>query len=199
MKRALPAVPLVLFLFVYACVPSPSILITDEMGTAVALTQTAMAWTPTFTPTPSRFDSLLFVNTLKYSLPEDIHLKNAQELENTIGARYEIADARIVPENNYPSRILEVQISCFCNARSKDCCSPERAFAIFMRRMEYHQHNNTNGSLLGMVPGTVLKVKVYCLDHANRVGIMASNWSDVVEYLNGTINATQFGNRTWPE
>lgn len=196
MKRALPIIPLVLFIFLNACTPSAPP-IPHSIGTAVALTQTAMAWTPTFTPTPSNFDSLLFLYTLKSPLPEDIYLKNAQELENAMGARYDIADARIVQENNFLDRILEVEVTCFCNAPSNHCCSPERAFAIVMRRMEYHNYNN--GSLLRLVPGTVSKMKVYCVDHANRVGILVSNWSDVVEYLNGKINATQFGNRTRPE
>lgn len=194
MKRALPIIPFVLFVFLNACVPSSVPFVSPEIGTAVALTQTAIAWTETAVPPTSRFDSLSIINALNASLPEDTYLRNVQELENAMGARYDIVDARIVQENNLPDRIFEVEVSCFCNARTNNCCSPERTFAIVMRRMEYFRD-----SILWIIPDTVVELNVYCMDHDNRHGIISASWVDVEDYLYGRINGKQFGNRVWPE
>jgi hypothetical protein len=190
MKRALPIVPLVFFfLFVNACGIPP-----DQLPNILNQTLIATSWTPTFTPTASRFNSLLFVNTLSTPLPEDYELKNAQELEYEIGAEYDIVDAELMHENNLPNQVLEVRVNCFCHADSRDCCSPERTFVIVMRRMEEFRD-----SILWMVPDTVAELRVYCMDHDNRVGTLEADWADVLNYLSGRISAKQFGIRVRSE
>lgn len=192
MKRALPAVPLVLFIILNAC--SNGSAIPTVYRIALEQTFTAESWTPIPTSTASWFNSLSVVNTLNASLPEDSFLRNAQDLEYEIGARYDIVDARLMSENNLPNRIFEVEVNCFCNARSRNCCSPERTFAIVMRRMEYYRD-----SILWMIPGTVAELRVYCMDHDDQVGILSADWSHVLDYLHGRIGAKQFGNRVRSE
>jgi len=183
MRRYLIVVPVVLFVFLSAC--------GNEGLTEPQLIQTltARAWTPTITLTPPVRNGLNIVNLLNSPLPEDGTLKKMYELEETIGARYQVVDA-IFTENN---TVFRVNVFCQCATKAR-CCSPERIFVILMRKMDFYRDR-----ILVEVPGTVREINVHCMDHGSQLGVMAASWPDVREFLYGNLNGYQFGSRVWQE
>ena len=183
MKRALPVIPLVLFfLFVNACGIPP-----DQLPNIINQTLIATSWTPTMSPT-AYYISPEIVKLLNSTLPEDGMLQKVNELEATIGAKYQVVDVKYRVEKN-GNAVLEVIVHCHC-AANVECCSPERMFAKIMRSMEVYRD-----SVMFYIAMPINEMNVYCLDHGEQLAIMVVSWSDIREYLYGSMTGYQFGSR----
>ncbi len=188
MKRSLFIIPFILLLLLNACATATGV-VSVPIGTAVGQTQTAMMWTPTITPT-STLDpkESVIVDLLNARLPEDSMLERIEQLENTIGARYLVADVKFTGENGV-AEVFEVYVHCEC-ATTTECCNSERMFAVTMREMEVYATG-----ILGHVPGTVRYMSVVCHDRGEQFAVLSALWPDVKSYLSGEINGLQFGSR----
>lgn len=182
MKRVLFVFPIVLFILLNACAGDVTV-IAPPVGTAVAETQTASIWTPTISPTPDPNESKI-VEWL------NAELSNADSLEQTIDARYQVVDVSF-PAINGLASVIRVDVRCEC-AMNGQCCMPERMFVVtigsFKKRAD---------KILEQVPGTVNELKVVCYDHVTQVGVMSASWMDVKSYFLEQLNGYQLGSRVY--
>jgi hypothetical protein len=151
------------------------------MGTAVAETQTAMVWTPTISPTPDPNESKI-VEWL------NAELLNADPLEQTLDAKYQVLDASF-PMGNGFSPVFRIDLRCEC-ATNMRCCLPERMFVVTITAMKRRAEK-----VMEQVPGNTLELQVVCYDHGTYLGVMGAWWVDVKGYLGDQINGFQLGSR----
>jgi len=182
MKRLLPFIP-VIFLFLFNSCTGADSGIPEDVGTAVANTQTAVMWTPTLTPTldPNEPKILEWLNA---GLPSD-------ELEVTLDTKYQVVDVTFPFVPGSSSNVFRVDIRCQC-AIGNQCCVPERMFVVTMWAMKARADK-----IIEQVPGSTSQVKVICFDHVVLIGVMAASWADVRGYLREDINGYQLGSRTY--
>lgn len=184
MKRALPAVPLVLFILLNACLSVP------DISGSVQGTLTALVWTPTITPAPTSMAiGQHFVYLLNLPLSGDFFSTRLDQLENTIGASYQVLDVGF-PRRADGSLVFQVNFRCICGEENIPCCRSERMFVILMKRMYVYR----NDFIVDM-PADVKEMKVVCYDHLASFEEMTANWEDVKYFLNETIDGHQFGSR----
>jgi hypothetical protein len=181
MKRFLPAIPLFLLLLFNACGNHP-VDISPAQGTAVGQTQTAAAWTATISPTP-------VPNTSRIVEWLNAELLNADALEQTLVAKYQVLDVSFPVASNGLLAIMRVDIRCEC-ATYGQCCNPEQMFVMMIASMKKH-----GDKIIEQVPGTVSEMRMVCYDHMTQFAVMAASWSDVKGYLSDQINGYQFGSR----
>jgi hypothetical protein len=183
MKRFLPAIPLILLILLNACGNDPGGIPPAE-GTAVGQTQTASVWTPTISPTPDPNESKI-VDWL------NAELSDADPLEKTLVANYQVQDVLFPHAPNDSSIVFRVDIRCQC-ATNTQCCIPERMFVITILAMKKRADK-----IMEQVPGSVSEVKVVCFDSGLRIAVMAVLWPDVKGYLLDQINGYQLGSRVY--
>lgn len=180
MKRSLIVVPVILLLLLNACIDGyPPI--TNEIGTAVAQTQTATMVTPTNTPTAKPKESKI-VDWMNEEL-----LKT-DALERSLDATYYVGDVSFWASNGV-SIIMRVDVHCECSTNN-GCCHPERTLIKAIESMRQQKDK-----IFNEVPGTVSELHIYCYDHLAQYGIMGASWSDVRNYLDNNINGYQFASR----
>jgi hypothetical protein len=182
LKRVLFFVPVFLFILLNACAGNVSA-VAPPVGTAVGETQTASVWTPTISPTPDPNESRI-VEWLNEEL------SNADALEQTLDARYQVVDVSFPAVNGLAS-VIRLDVRCEC-AMNGQCCMPERMFVVtigsFKKRAD---------QILEQVPGTVNELKVVCYDHVTQVGVMSASWMDVRSYFLEQLNGYQLGSRVY--
>lgn len=183
MKRVLPGVTFIFLLLFTACGERAGE-VSPSLGTAVAETQTAAAWTPTFIPTvdPYEPDILSWMNA---GLPSD-------GLEVTLDARYTALDAGFPYFPNSTSRIFSLKVRCEC-AINQNCCVPERMFVVTMWAMKAYADK-----IVPQVPENAVRVDVVCFNHLVQIGVQSASWADVKAYLLDEINGSMLGLRVTP-
>lgn len=181
MKRLLPILPFFVLLLLNACGNYP-VGVSPSEGTAVGKTQTAVAWTPTISPTPVPNESKI-IEWL------NAELSSADALEQTLVAKYQVVDVSFPMESNGVRATILVNVRCEC-ATYGQCCNPEQMFVVIIQSMKQRQEK-----IIGEIPLTVNKMKVVCYDHMTQFAIMSASWSDVKNYLQDHINGYQLGSR----
>lgn len=183
MKRFLLLIPIFLLMLLNAC-GNTTANISPAEGTAVGQTQTAVAWTPTTSPTPDPNEAKIveWLNT---------ELSSADPLEQTLDAKYQVVDASFPTAPNGLSTVFRVDVRCECVTNTQ-CCIPERTFVVIIGAMK-----NRADKIIEQVPGTVNEVKVVCNDHMTQLGVMSAWWSDLKGYLLDQINGYQLGSRVF--
>jgi len=182
MKRVLFVVPIVLLILLNACIGDVTA-IAPPVGTAVGETQTASVWTPTISPTPDPNESKI-VEWL------NAELSNADALEQTLDARYQVVDVSFPVVNGLAS-VIRMDVRCEC-ATNGQCCTPERTFVVTVGSLKKRSEK-----ILEQVPGTVNELRVVCYDHLTQVGVMSASWMDVKSYLLEQLNGYQLGSRVY--
>jgi hypothetical protein len=169
MKRLLPLIPIFLLFLVNSCTPSMSI---EEMGTAVALSQTAESWTltPTQTSNPALSDMRSWITA---------DLSNASPLGWIMDAQYYVNDVTIQNVPRKPDLIARVDVDCVC-MNNTDCCIPERVFVLIVESMR----RNKDKVPFQMFSG-ISDFVVVCYDNPTKkqVGAMSASWQHVQGYL----------------
>ena len=182
MKRVLFVVPIILLVILNACATDVSA-VAPPVGTAVGETQTAAVWTPTISPTPDPNESKI-VEWL------NAELSNADALEQTVDAKYQVVDVSF-PAVNGTATTIRVDVRCEC-ARNGQCCIPERTFVVTVASLKKRADK-----ILEQVPGTVSELQVVCYDHLTEVGAISVSWADARGYLLEQINGYQLGSRVY--
>jgi hypothetical protein len=181
MKRLLPFIFIVLLFFINSCTAvATGFTISNEIGTAVAHTQTAVAWTAVPTPTlnPSIPGMIDWLNT---------DLSTANPLGWTLDAEYRVIDLSF--SNVLNSTALIFQVDVYCSCRSNDCCIPERTFVVIVDSMKRYPQFWTQ------IPSDTIKMTVVCSDHPDKapIGAVSASWPDVKGYLQGNVSGDQLG------
>lgn len=183
MKRFFVTLPvLLLFIFFSACdvgeTPIP-----DDLGTAVALTQTAVMWTPTVTSTPDPNEPKIIEWLNEYFTSSDA-------LQQTFDVKFRALDVMfpLLPENKPPTT-FRVDVHCEC-ANNRPCCTPERAFVVTMWAMRERRDKISE-----QVPDSITELQVVSFDHSNQIGMVIASWQDVEDYITDKINGYQLGSR----
>lgn len=188
MKRALPAVPLVLFIFLNACVSAG---VPPETGTAVANTQTATMWTAVATASPISNDTRNELFTLLTQPSPAGFASELEKLENIIGGSYEVLNVDF-QTNEGGSLIFRVMLNCKCGYKTP-CCHTDRMFVYTMGKMYQSQ-----AKIIEKMPPEVKIVTVNCLDQMSPIGEMSADWADVKNFISGTLPGSQFGVKVRP-
>jgi hypothetical protein len=181
LKRLLPLVPLIFFI---AC-GSQAGEIGPSVLTAVALTQTAMLWTPTpsLTPEPQTGKVIDAINEV---------LINSDPLAETIGARYRVLDLQVFPDPpDTLSRVLQIVME--CEWVYTDSCTPEEAFITLMNA--FKTSDKVKQQLSANIPDTVTKLQLASYNSMHVEGIIVIPWKDVCDYMEDSINGNQLGIR----
>jgi hypothetical protein len=181
MKRFIVIIPTILLILLNAC-GNNSPQVSNDMGTAVANTQTAAVWTPTITFTPDPDESKI-VDWLNQNL------SNADSLEQNLDAKYQVGD--VVFQAPYGVlTIMRVDAHCEC-ATSTQCCSPGRMFIMVIRALK-----DKKDKVFEQVPPSVNELDVVCYNGRTAAfATMVASWPDVEDYLNEKINGVQFAYR----
>jgi hypothetical protein len=194
MKRSLVLTPIVLFVILNACSDPNSLpaQISNSQWTEIAFRQTALSWTPTFTPIPMYVTERAALTRDLYRGIETAEVLNlSDQLEHAIGVDYQIRDVKLLPENGNAT-LLEVDVDCVC-VIDRYCCTPQRAFVIVMMAMSQNRLD-----VLNTVPTTVNSMKVMCFNPGSKDGISVQ-WNDVINFLNNPNNVNQFTYKATPE
>jgi len=178
MKRFLLLIPFVL-LVINACAEVPAT-IPPSQGTAVALTQTASVWTPTWTPTPDPPENKI-VEWLNGELSK------ADALEQTLDARYLVTGVSFPFAPGSSAQIFRVDLRCEC-ASSTNCCVPERMFVVLMTAMK-----GSKDKIIKQVPSNVGTLKVICYDHISQTNVIGTDWAEVKGYLDENVSGYELG------
>lgn len=185
MKRLLPFIFIVLLFFISSCTAvAAAPIISNDTGTAVAQTQTAVAWTAV--PTP----------TLNPSIPSMIDwlnrdLSTANPLGWMLDAEYHVTNVSFLNVLNSPALNFQVEVGCIC-VNSKECCIPERTFVVIIDSMKRYPD-----LFLEHVPSETDQVTIVCSDHQGKtqIGTVTASWPDVKGYLQGNVSGYQLGVR----
>ncbi len=178
MKRFLLLIPFILLL-INSCAEAP-VTIPPQQGTAVALTQTATVWTPTWTASPDPPENKI-VEWLNGEL------SNADPLEQTLDARYLVTEVSFPFTQGSSAQIFRVDLRCECAANT-NCCVPERMFVVLMTAMK-----GSKDKLIKQVPSNVGAIKVICYDHTSQINVIGADWAEVRGYLNENVSGYELG------
>ncbi len=185
MKRFLAPLPILLLVLLNACgTATPAI--PEQMGTAVAQTQTAVVWTLTASPTPET-DEATIIDWL------NAEFSGVDSLERTIDAQFKAVDMKFVPQQdlNNTIQIFRVDVQCEC-PRGASCCTPERIFVITMQAMKQRQEK-----ILPQMPPNISEMRVVCFQSWNYIGVRSAWWSDARGYMLGELSGYQLGARVF--
>lgn len=178
MKRVLLVILLTALLFFYACIPVVNT--SPPIHTAVAQTQTAGMWTPTFTPTVNTDVSRILI-LLNDGLPND-------DLEMAIDARYSVVDVWFpYLSNSSTDRILHIDLRCECVSNSQ-CCTSQHMFILAMRALKHRAED-----IIAQVPGNVIRVEVACYQNSMSIGVLSASWPEVKNYIRGNLDGYILG------
>lgn len=187
MKSWLTFIPVLLLILVNSCAQADTLSISNDMGTAVGQTQTAIAWTaiPTQTLNPNATN---MVNWLNADLSS-----TTNSLEATLDAKYSVTNISFLNVPNSSDLIFRVDVGCIC-MNSADCCIPERTFVAIIESMK-----KTSLISLVQVPGEVRQMIVVCSDPKakSQLGAIFASWQDVQGYLQGNVLGYQLGSRVY--
>jgi hypothetical protein len=201
MKRFLILVPIILLIILNSCdtgggknVPTPTY---DWYAISQAGTATNMPpLLPTVTPNAQQILYALISSDLLSGGPDfykTLEAKSA-ELEGSVGADYQITDARYTLQKDI--LVFQIFVRCSC-ATGKPCCNIEHMFVQTMEKL-YLVNTLSPYTIQTMVPGEVQEMEVVCSYQKKNIGTISAKWSDVQSFLRGDINGTQFGNLVTP-
>ena len=187
MKRLLTIIPLTLFIFINACGTNETSTVPSDMGTAVALTQTATMWTPTpITPSPtSSPNQAIIVDALNSAL------RGGDPLGEAIDAKFHVADVGF-DSNGNPPTLITLRIRVECEWVIKSSCTAERAFVVLMHAFE---NKDVRKKVVEQLPTTIELIQIEAFDHMAQIGSLAIRWQDVLAYTKGEINGDQLAGR----
>lgn len=182
MKRILPMVPMCLFVFLSAC-GDVTVTVSDEVGTAVAQTQTATMWTPTpvtpsATPVPN---PLVILDALNGAL------RGADRLGEAMDAKLYVTDVGFDANGNPPLTIT-LRISVECEWVMHPSCTTERAFVEVIHALE---KEGIRKKIVEHMPASIEFIQVVAFDHFNQSGTLIVRWQDVLSYVEGKISPEQ--------
>ena len=183
MKRFLPLIPIFLLLWINACAELPGT-ISPQDGTAVGQTQTATMWTPTWTATPDPPE-----NKIVEWLNEE--LLNADQLEQTLDARYLVTGVSFPYAPASSAQTFRVDLRCECSAGA-NCCIPERMFVVLMHAMQ-----GRRDKIIDRVPSNVGTIKVLCYDHTIQSYVIGGDWTMVKNYVMGKLTGYELGGQVF--
>ena len=186
MKRLLAVIPVFLLIFINACDANESP-VTSDIGTAVALTQTATMWTPTpITPSPTPSpNQAIIVDALNGAL------RGADPLGEAIDAKFHVADVGFDANGNPPILItLRIHIECEWIIRSS--CTTERAFVVLIHALE---REGVRKKVTEQIPTTIEFIQVDAFDHMTRIGSLAIRWQDLLAFTKNEITGDQLAVR----
>lgn len=186
MKRLLAIIPLLLFLFINACGVDNSAVL-PEVGTNVALTQTATMWTPTpITPSPTPSpNQAVIVDALNSAL------RGADPLGEAIDAKFHVADVGFSTNGN-PPILFTLRVHVECEWIIKSSCTTERAFVVLIHALE---NKEVRKKVIEQIPTTIEFAQIDAFDHMVQIGSLAIRWEDVLSYTRGEINGDQLAVR----
>ena len=187
MKRLLAVIPLILFIFINACTGNDPSVVPPDVGTAVALTQTAGMWTPTpITPSPtSSPNQAVIVDALNSAL------RGADPLGEALDAEFHVADVDFI-SNGYPPVLFTLRVRVECEWVIKSSCTPERAFVVLMHAFE---NKDVRKKVVEQIPTTIEFVQVDAFDHMTQIGSLAIGWQNMLLYVRGEITGDQLAVR----
>ena len=180
MKRLLLFVPIAFLFFVNSCALADAQSgVPNDIGTAVANTQTAAVWTAAPTQTFNPNISIM-VNWLNAEL-----VSSTNALGSTMDAKYGVTG---ITFKNHSPMTFRIDVNCIC-MNDADCCIPERTFVVILESLK----RNPN-SALTQVPVDVSQMMVVCFDKANsQIGAISVSWQAVREYLQGYLTGYELG------
>lgn len=183
MKHLIPFIFAILLLSVNSCADAVSI-IPNDMGTAVASTQTAVMWTaiPTLTPNPYIPFIITWLNN---------DLSTANPLGSTLDAEYHVTDVSFSKHPGRSTLIFRVDVNCDCK-NGVECCIPERTFVVIIEAMKRNRDLT-----LTQLPGWIDEILVVCSNEKTKsqIGAMSASWQDVQGYLQNQVSGYQLGVR----
>jgi hypothetical protein len=178
MKRFLPVIPVILLIFVNACI--------GHGTTSVTATPT---WTPTliFLPTEDTLSPSIF-SQLNMAIEGMVTSEPLNELEHIAGPSYQVISVDVLPTDRIPST-LQISVRCEC-AENAQCCNTARTFAAAIVTLRnIYQSGNLN---LDKTPYATLNIlEVWCFDHANLTGVASVPWTSVVSFFQNDIDGFQ--------
>jgi hypothetical protein len=180
MKRLLLFIPIAFLFLVNSCVlaDTPSG-VPNDMGTAVANTQTATVWT--VAPTQTFNPNISFmVNWLNVRL-----MSPTNALASTLDAKYSVTEITV---RNHSPMTYRIDVTCIC-MNEADCCIPERTFVVILESLK----TNTSEPF-SRIPPDVSQVMVVCFNQRNtQIGAISVSWQSVREYLLGNLTGYELG------
>jgi hypothetical protein len=178
MKRSLIGIPVILLMLLNAC-GNPG---TPAGGTFITFTPTITS-PPTSSPESSRIVAYLsgVIRETEAATPLD-------ELEQTIGARYQVLDVTF-PLDKDGNPIFQVKINCEC-AGNGQCCSYQQTFVKTIRAMYVNQ-----AEIIPLVPDSTQYMNVFCYDHLSQYVVIYVLWDDVKKFFSGQLTGSQLASR----
>jgi hypothetical protein len=185
-KRFFAVIPIILFILLGACGAAGNV-VSPDVGTFVAQTQTATMWTPTPTvPSPTSVPKeAVIVDALNGVL------RGGDPLEEAIDAKFYITDIGFDTSGN-PPIIITMRVHVECEWVLKPTCTTERAFVVLMHALE---REGVRKKIIEQIPITIEFVQVTALDHMSQIGIIEIRWQDVLAFTNGEITGDQLAAR----
>ncbi len=175
MKRFLLVIPVILLIFINACI---------GLGpTGGTVTPT---WTPTliFSPTEDTLSPAIF-SELNMAIEGMVTSEPLNELEHIAGPSYQVVSVDVLPTDRIPTT-LQISVRCEC-AENGQCCNTARTFAatiVTLRNIYLSGNINEDKT-----PYATLNIlEVWCFDHATRTGVVSVPWTDVVRFFQHDID-----------
>ena len=163
--------------------------INDEVGTQVAQTQTASAWTATpITPSPTNVpDKAKIVNIL------NDNIRNEDKLAELVEAEYYVAKVDFIASGN-PNYYTTMRIEVICESLLQRTCTAERGFVILMHGFESAYGKDKQRDVISsQVPQTIQTLDVIVeLAHAGSIGKFTVGWNNVKAFARGNLSPEQF-------
>jgi hypothetical protein len=175
-------IPVCFFVLLSACAEI-TVTVPDEVGTAVAETQTAKMWSPTpvtpsATPVPN---PLVILDALNGAL------RGADPLREVMDAKFYVADVGFDANGN-PPLIITLRISVECEWIMHPSCTTERAFVEVIHVFE---KEGVHKKIVEHMPASIEFIQVVAFDHFNQNGTLIVRWQDVLAYIEGKISPEQ--------
>ena len=162
--------------------------INDEVGTQVAQTQTAGAWTatpitPSPTPVPNKSQIVNILND---------NIRNTDKLAELVEAEYYVAKVDFGASGN-PNYYTTMHINVVCESMLQRTCTPERGFVILMHGFEgAYGKDKQRDVISSQVPQTIQTLEVIVeLAHAGSIGRFTVGWNNVKAFAGGNLSPEQ--------
>lgn len=182
MKRALPFLPLIVFI---ACSPDIS---DPQVQMAVINSLTATVWTPT----PATPSATAEPHTGKIVEVLNGVIVGADPLGETILAKYSVIDAQVILDAQ-AQEVLLLRIHVDCEWIYSDSCTPESTFVVLMYALS--ENEKVMGRIQDQIPSTVETLEMVAFDRMVQTGVIHVSWRDVWGFVEGNINGNQLGSR----
>jgi hypothetical protein len=185
LKRALPFLPILIFIAFSACTAMPQDGISSGAVTSVIQSLTATMWTPTPSPTPEP-NLAIIMNTLNGVIID------SDPLGETVAAKFNVLDVHFPAEPSSGQR-LTMQIDVECEWILTDSCTPEESFVRLMHGFD--ANDKVIKKVAAEVPATVKSLEVSTFNHRVKDGTITVNWGDVLDFATGKITGNELGAR----